>query len=87
MLAQDRPKSHGMITVFWLVYMLHLECSPDSVINSKTKYIKFPVDFLSKVVSSAYAQPAIGYYKYSRVHISSDKAFFKILKKPSIVQK
>ena len=24
---------------------------------------------------------------YSRVHISSDKAFFKILKKPSIVQK
>ena len=25
--------------------------------------------------------------KYSRVHISSDKAFFKILKKPSIVQK
>ena len=24
---------------------------------------------------------------YSRVHISSDKAFFKILEKPSIVQK
>ena len=27
------------------------------------------------------------YASYSRVHISSDKAFFKILKKPSIVQK
>ena len=35
------------------------------------------MDSLSKVVSSAYAQPAIGYYKYSRVHISSDKAFFQ----------
>ena len=57
------------------------ECSPDSVINSKTKYIKFPVDSLRKVVSSAYAQPAIGYYKYSPVHISSDKALFKILTK------
>ena len=33
----------------------------------------------------------LGYLKckscYSRVHISSDTAFFKILKKPSIVQK
>ena len=27
------------------------------------------------------------FYRYSRVHISSDTAFFKILKKPSIVQK
>ena len=27
------------------------------------------------------------YVTYSRVHISSDTAFFKILKKPSIVQK
>ena len=67
--------------------MFDLKCSSDSLINSKTKYIKFPVDSLSKVVSSAYAQPAIGYYKYSPVHISSDKAFFKIQKKPSIVQK
>ena len=27
------------------------------------------------------------YWTYSRVYISSDTAFFKILKKPSIVQK
>ncbi len=37
--------------------------------------------------SEVYGKDFVTFKRYSRVHISSDTAFFKILKKPSIVQK
>ena len=61
--------------------------SYDSGLEELGEEEAIPSIFRPSTVSAMVCSIAYLYCTYSRVHISSDTAFFKILKKPSIVQK